>query len=662
MLDVTPSVVAVGSGAIWVAGYNDGSLTQIDAESAETVATIRVGQGPAAVVAGEGAVWVANDLDSTVSKIDPRSGAVVATIPVGSGPSAVALGADGVWVANTHSGTVSRLDPDRNAVVDTIRVRGRPEALAAVAGRIFVGVGAGLAGHRGGTLRLITTTLLEPADPAAPSQVGLAYSRLLYDGLVTFAIAAGPRGLRLVPDLAVAIPEPSDGGTTYRFRLRPRIRYSNGEPVRARDFRRAVERLFRVRSQGAPFYDGLFGAAACLRKPRSCDLSRGIRTDDRTRTVVFHLRRPDPDFVYKLTAWGLSAPVPAGTPDRISGSAAVPGTGPYRLARRSARELRLSRNPFFREWSHAAQPQGNPNEIIWRFAGSFQEELHEVEQGRADWIFGLLAPAELRRLQLLFPGQLRIKPSFLIEFFPLNTHRPPFDDVRVRRALNYAIDRGAIARMYGGAAVAIPHCQPLTPGMPGFRRYCPYTARPVRSGAWSAPNLARARRLVAASGAQGQRIDIWGTTDGFVPGRVPRYVAALLHSLGYRTKLHLVPHTRITPAMRKRFQISVDGDWLPHYPRPSAYLPQFFGCRGGTSNGYVCNPRLDRQMEQANALELTDPRRAAELWRRIDHEITGQAYWVTTVNGHEPEFVSKRLRNYQYSPVGDFIADQVWLR
>jgi ABC-type transport system substrate-binding protein len=135
--------------------------------------------------------------------------------------------------------------------------------------------------------------------------------------------------------------------------------------------------------------------------------------------------------------------------------------------------------------------------------------------------------------------------------------------VRVRRALNYAIDRGAIARMYGGAAIATPHCQPLTPGMPGFRRYCPNTARPVRSGAWSAPNLARARRLVAASGTQGQRIDIWGTTDGFVPRRVPSYVAALLRSLGYRTKLHLVPHRRITPAMRRRFQISVDGDWLP---------------------------------------------------------------------------------------------------
>jgi hypothetical protein len=67
-------------------------------------------------------------------------------------------------------------------------------------------------------------------------------------------------------------------------------------------------------------------------------------------------------------------------------------------------------------------------------------------------------------------------------------------------------------------------------------------------------------------------------------------------------------------------------------------------------------------MQTADTLQLTDAGKAAALWTRIDHEIADQAYWVTTVNGHEPEFVSRRLENCQYSPVGDFIADQVWLR
>lgn len=410
------------------------------------------------------------------------------------------------------------------------------------------------------------------------------------------------------------------------------------------------------------FYAGLVGAAACERQPGSCDLSRGVAAADGAGTVAFHLSAPDPDFLYKLTVSGFDAPIPPGTPNRIVAAASVPATGPYTVAAAGERELRLVRNPSFHDWSHAAQPDGKPDEIVWRYDGSFAEEVRDVEAGRADWIFGLLAPEQLRRLELRFPGQLRVKPSFLVEFFPLNTRRPPFDDVRVRRALNFAIDRGKIARMYGGAAVAVPHCQPLTPGMPGYRPYCPYTARPGASGSWHAPDIARAWEPVVASGTRGERIDVWGTTDGFVPTGVPTYAASVLRSLGYRTELHLVPSTSISPAQRARFQISVDGDWLPAYPRPSAYLPQFFGCHGGTSNGYVCNPRLDHEIRAAGALQLTDAGKAAALWTRIDHEIVDQAYWVTTVNGHGPEFVSRRLRNYQYSPVGDFIADQVWLR
>ena len=106
----------------------------------------------------------------------------------------------------------------------------------------------------------------------------------------------------------------------------------------------------------------------------------------------------------------------------------------------------------------------------------------------------------------------------------------------------------------------------------------------------------------------------------------------------------------------------VDGDWLPDYPLPSAYLPQFFGCRGGYSHGYVCDAELDREMQQASALELEAPARAAALWAPIDRRLTDRAYWIPTVNVHPPELASRRLRNYEYSPVWDFIADQARLR
>src|SRR5262249_19765945 len=157
-----------------------------------------------------------------------------------------------------------------------------------------------------------------------------------------------------------------------------------------------------------------------------------------------------------------------------------------------------------------------------------------------------------------------------------------------------------LARLYGGPSFATPTCQPLAPGLPGYRPYCPYTVKPSGSGAWTAPDLRTARRLVAESGTRGQRVDVWGALDErYIPAAVPVYPAGVLRSLGYRVHLHLARLAAITVAQRTHFQLSVDGDWAAEYPAPSAYLPQFFSCQGGNSNGYYCDPRLDREMQRA---------------------------------------------------------------
>ena len=467
-----------------------------------------------------------------------------------------------------------------------------------------------------------------------------------------------------MPDLALALPTPSRGGTTYVFRLRPGILYSDGRPVRAGDFRRAIERLFQSDSPGASRFDTVVGAEACTRRRARCDLSRGIVTNDDAGTVTFHLRSPDPDFLYKLTVVGFSAPVPPGTPDRDSGSRPVPGTGPYRIESSNRRQLRLVRNPFFREWSHAAQPDGAPDAVVWRFT-SQEGAVRDVERGRADWVGALIPTPRLRALRIRHAGLLHENPSFDVGYIPLNTRRPPFDDVRVRRALNLAIDRAAIARMHGGTALATPTCQPLPPGFRGFRRYCPYTLHPRADGRWTGPDLRRARRLVTASGTRGMRIDVWGVTDlPFLDRRLPVHVASVLRSLGYRTTLHLVPYNSLdTPARRRGLQLTVDGDWIPDYPAPSSYLPAFFSCHGGNNRKqYVCDAGLDRRMQRASAVELQDPARAARLWAEIDHELVDRAYWVPTVNVGIAELVSPRLRNYQYHPVWGFMAAQAWVR
>jgi YVTN family beta-propeller protein len=670
-LDVQPGALAIADGRVWVAGYDNATVEEIDPATGRVAGRVHVGDGPAALVFADGSLWVANSLDSTVSRIDPATLTLRALIPVGSGPAALAVGAGSVWVANQYSGTVSRINPRRDQLVASVHVGGAPTSLSMGEGRLWVGVAANSGSHRGGTLVIVTPAILTSASPVTLTSVDPAFydyafnpqfTGLAYDALVNFQQSPGAAGMRLVPDLALSIPIPADGGRTYAFRIRPGIRYSNGQRLRASDFRRGIERLFRVRSPGATYYAGLVGAVVCTRHPATCDLSHGIVTDDATGSVVFHLIAPDPDFLFNLTQFAFSAPIPPGTPDHETDSGTVPGTGPYKIAFVSDTEIRFVRNPYFREWSHAAQPAGNPDVIVWRTVPTAQAAVTAVEHGRADWMYGQVPAAQYQQLELQDPAQLHSNPQFAVEFVPLNTHLAPFNDIRVRRALNYAIDRRKIAQLYGGPSFATPTCQVIAPGLPGYQRYCPYTLYPSPDGAWSAPDMALARRLVAQSGTLGERVDVWGSPDeGFIPPATAAYIAQVVRSLGYRVYLHLVPFASITEAMDRRFQLSVEGDWVANYPDPSSYLPSFFSCGGGTSNGYYCNPALDREMSQAELFELHDPTKAAAAWASIDRQITDEAIWVPTVTLRDVEVTSRRLHNYQYNPVWGFLADQSWL-
>jgi ABC-type transport system substrate-binding protein len=114
--------------------------------------------------------------------------------------------------------------------------------------------------------------------------------------------------------------------------------------------------------------------------------------------------------------------------------------------------------------------------------------------------------------------------------------------------------------------------------------------------------------------------------------------------------------------MHRSAQVTADGDWVAAYPYPSSYVPSFVSCDGGTSNGYYCNPSLDREMREAGLLELGDPSKASALWQSIDRQLTNEAVWVPTVTQRDIEITSSRLRNYQYNPVWGFLADQAWLR
>ena len=275
-------------------------------------------------------MWVANSLDLTVSKIDPATDRVTATIPVHDGPSTIVAASNALWVSDEFDATLDRIDPRTGQVTRSVFVGSSPRGLAATPSGVWVAARPfAAASHRGGTLTVVSDYLPERDPVQAYDPFGIPALATVYDGLVTLRRSGGADGLTLVPDLARTLPRPAGGGTTYTFTLRPAIRYSNGTPVRASDFRRGIQRTLSF-GFAPPYYEGILGGQTCQQHPRRCDLSAGIISNDAAGTVTFHLGHADPEFLYKL-ALLLAAPAPPGAPDQaIYRAPFLPGTGPYK--------------------------------------------------------------------------------------------------------------------------------------------------------------------------------------------------------------------------------------------------------------------------------------------------------------------------------------------
>jgi ABC-type transport system substrate-binding protein/DNA-binding SARP family transcriptional activator/streptogramin lyase len=668
-----PSGLAAAAGAVWVATDQSGTIARIDTSTGVVTGTIRVGDAPAAISAGAAGLWVLDPLDATVSRVDPRSGAVVATVPLGGAPTALAQSGGKVWIGDGQNGSLLRLDPRRGAVT-RFHLAGRPSALAVAGSSLWAAAGAPGAGHRGGTLTSINSyAAIDTIDPAASTSPNVAPPQLFgltNDGLVTLNHVAGSAGARLVPDLALALPVPTDGGRAYTFHLRPGIRYSTGAGVKPSDVTRSFERLFQLGSSGAAYYQAINGAAECQAAPARCDLSRGIVADDRAGTVTFRLTQPDLNFLYKL-ALAYADVLPAATPGRQARTP-LPATGPYLITRYvTGRELLLTRNPRFREWSAAAQPAGYPDRIVIRLGLTAAQGVAAVANGAGDFMPNLgQIPGDVayfghRR------GQLRVNPQMITAFVFLNINAPPFNQLRVRQAVNLALDRRQVVNGYGGPLAAQPACQVLPPYLPGYRRYCPYTSNPTADGRWHGPDLARARRLVAASGTAGMKITVWNTPTPPTAVAETRATVTALRELGYRASLRLLPDSTYftyTNDSRNHAQV-IDGGWGADYPSADDFIGKLTCSHFVPGNGQAttdasefCSPALDRQIVRAAQLQATNLPAASARWARLDQQLTNLAIWLPTVTPNETDLISARTGNYQYNPVWGPLIDQLWTR
>lgn len=654
------AIVADGNG-LWASVPGEGEVIEFDPRTGKQVTAVDVGNGPTQLTLGGRSTWVTNPPDDTITEIDPALNVRKVSVP--GSPVTIAWGDGDVWVA-TASGTVARVDPVHRRILSTVRVGGQPGPLAFAAGRLWVGAAPLPVTRAGGTLQLAAASDFYSLDPAT------AYDYQVYevvdithDGLLGFRRAAGTAGRELVPDLATTVPQPTDGGRTYTLRLRRGIRYSNGAPLRASDVPFSVARAISEPAGPARSYFGdLAGVAACS-SASHCDLSAGILINDATRTVTFHLSRPDPDFVDTL-ALPFADIVPTGTPSPTSG-VLPPGTGPYKASSYpvqsgSHTSLTLVRNPYFRQWSAVAQPRGNPDAIHWALGVPVVREVARVDRGTLDAIYdsGGIPRSAVRDMALHHASQLHLFPLPGISALATNVQTAPFNNPLARRALAFAIDRRRVRDVSGEDIGGQITCQLLPPGFPGYKPYCPYAP--------SHPDIPHARQLVGQSGTRGERVVL---DDSRGEPAADRYLLQMLRAIGYRAQLRLHQDVYSFVTTTTQPVQLYPTLWFADYPSPDDFLSPLFTCAAyiphslASSNvSRYCSLRMDLRINAAARLDRIAPLRANHAWTAIDHTLVRQAPWIPEYTPTGLDFLSQRVGGWQENPTLGLLTDQLWVR
>lgn len=524
--------------------------------------------------------------------------------------------------------------------------------------------------HKGGTLRLVAKSAAGTFDPQV--NYTLQYWQLyqsMYDGLLAFKKTGGQESFTVVPDLATALPKVTNGGKTYTFTLRKGITFSNGKPVTTDDVVASFQRVFKVSSPTAgTFYNGIVGADACIKKPAGCTLDKGVVGDASAGTVTINLTAPDPEFSYKLAVPHASI-VPKDSPTKDAGTKPLPSTGPYMAASYDPnRQLKLVRNPHFKEWSREGQPQGYPDVIEYSFGQTVESEVTAVQNGEADWMYDPPPADRLNEIGTKYASQAHVNPLTAFWYATLNVNMAPFNNKLARQAINWAVDRDAVVRLYGGKNLASPACTILPPGFPGHVDSCDYTKGGGKT--WSAPDLAKARELVKRSGTAGQSVGIV-VSDDEVNKSIGQYLQSVLNQIGYKATLKpLSANIQFTYIQNTKNKVQLAlTSWYQDYPAASDFLNVLLSCAsfhpGSDSSINIsgfCDKGIDARMQTALKTGQTDQKAADQQWGEIDQDIMKQSPVVPLINPKIIDFTSKRVGNYRFSKQFYMLVGQLWVK
>jgi peptide/nickel transport system substrate-binding protein len=504
---------------------------------------------------------------------------------------------------------------------------------------------------KGGTLRVDLRSDFDFIDPS------LAYfSHSWQLGFMTEAKLlnfpdkeASAGGLRIIPEVAAALPAVSKDGKTYTFTLKKTYKFSNGQAITAQNFKYAFERNAnkKMSSPATTFMEDIVGANAMIAGNASS--ISGIKAQGKYKLTI-KMTKVAPDFLARLTMPFFSA-VPLGTPIVAEGvKAPFPGGGPYYVASwDKGRTATLKRNTFYK----GPRPH-NVDQIVYNIGISLDAQELRAERGDTDVAsFPPADAASLRDKYGVNKGRFFVKGQAVFWYLNFNHDQPLFKgNDQLKRAINHAIDRPQMVRQHGALGGARTD-QILPIDFPGFRNWNLYSLK----GA----NVAKAK-AEASGHTRGGKVRFWTFNSSFGP-TVAQVVQFNLKQIGLDTDitaLDRVVQTTKAGTRGAEYDMLLNG-WGEDYPDPFDFINILLA---GTSiqpdnnvnlsyfNTPAWNAKMDAANRQFGAARL-------KAYAILDRDLMkGPAPVAPYINQNARVLVSSRVANYTYHKVygTDFAA------
>jgi peptide/nickel transport system substrate-binding protein len=499
-------------------------------------------------------------------------------------------------------------------------------------------------GKEGGSITISQTSQPDYLDPALSYTVnGWEPMSTVYTGLVAYKRAEGQEGSTLIPGLAQDLPKVSSDGTTYEMTLRKGLKYSDGTPVKASDFERTIQRVLNLESGGSAFYLGIQGADEYVKNGKAEADIPGIETDDATGKVTVTLNGPDGTFSNVL-AMPFAALVPGNTPFKNLTEDPPPGVGQYKITESVPnRQFVMEKNKLFPDLG-PDNPPAKIDKITTLIVKSAQRQAQDVISGKLDYMQDP-PPADIKpEIKAKYSDRYEEITTASTYYMFMNTRVAPFDDPKVREAVNYGIDKPGLARLFAGEVT--PGCSFLPPGMPGYNEEldvadCPF-GDPNKP-----PDLEKARSLIKEAGVDGMDVTVYGNNDD-PTDKVTEAYADMLNKMGFNAKPKILDGGVYFQTIGNQKTKAQTGfaNWFQDFPHPKNFMFLVDGKSIQPTNnqnfGNTDDPEITKGIAELNKEpEMTDE--VANKWKDLNTKLVERA-WIAPY-GHRKlaTFVSERM-------------------